>query len=166
MILSLSSLFFFRSSLSLATLSQRLQTKTFHNQNKNTKPNQKIWNTKKNLSHKPNEIWTIKAKNRILSTVGRRTSGYGGRANWLWRKTHLYCMNYTLITLLIIFLSLLWHTISMIVFLAIFVAWYSSLLFSSPSFFLLKSFLCLSLWVWDKDIFYSLTFGMWWRIGL
>ena len=78
---------------------------------------------KNNLSHKPNEIRTIKVKNRILSAVGRRTSGCGGRANRLWRKTHLYCMNYSLITLLILFLSLLWHPISMIVFLAIFVAW-------------------------------------------
>ena len=66
--------------------------------------------------------------------------------NWLWRKTHLYCMNYMLITLLILFLNFLWHPISMIVFLAIFVTWYSYLSLSlSPSFFFFFSAEILSL---------------------
>ena len=102
---------------------------------------------KNNISHKPNEIRTIKAKNYILLAVGRRTRDCGGGANRGWRKTQLYCMNYSLIMLLILFLTLLWHPISMIIFLAIFVTWSLSL----------SLFLSLSLCVEILSLFESLS---------
>ena len=110
MILSLSSFFsFILHTLFLYLNSYKGKHTTIRTKTQNTI---KRFETQNIRSHKPNESKTIKAKKPHF--VGDRE-----KDKRLWRKTHLGCMNYKLITLL----SLFWHPFSMITFLTTFVAW-------------------------------------------